>query len=101
MPSTITNIFTVLVGILALVAIGIYFFGIPPEMKRKMEDKALKTMGENKASYMVKGKTSTCCNYMKPFCQPHPQSKSRRFPPPTKKTSNNLKRVSVTLSAAH
>ena len=61
MPSTIANVFTVLVGILALVAIGIYFFGIPPEMKRKMEDKALKTMGENKASYMVKGETSTCC----------------------------------------
>jgi hypothetical protein len=58
MPSFTTNFLAALVGILALVAIGIYFFGVPPEIKRKMEDKALKTMGENKASYVVKGKTS-------------------------------------------
>lgn len=29
-------------------------FGIPPWLKREMEDKALETMGENKASYMMK-----------------------------------------------
>lgn len=29
-------------------------FGIPPELKRKMEEKALETMGENKASYLMK-----------------------------------------------
>lgn len=28
--------------------------GIPPALKRKLEDKALETMGENKASYMMK-----------------------------------------------
>lgn len=57
MPSTVATVFTVLAGILAVIAIGIYFFGIPPEAKRKMEEKALKVMGENKASYVVKGKT--------------------------------------------
>ena len=59
MPSTIATVFTVLASILALVAIGIYFFGIPPEIKRKMEEKALETMGENKASYIVKGRMSS------------------------------------------
>lgn len=29
-------------------------FGIPPQLKRQMEEKALETMGENKASYMMK-----------------------------------------------
>jgi len=29
-------------------------FGIPPWLKRELEDKALNTMGENKASYMTK-----------------------------------------------
>jgi len=52
-----TYLFTALAGILAIAAIGIYFFGIPPEMKRAMEKKALETMGENKASYMLKGET--------------------------------------------
>ena len=28
--------------------------GVPADMKRKMEEKALETMGENKASYMMK-----------------------------------------------
>lgn len=31
-------------------------FGVPPQWKRAMEEKALETMGENKASYLVKGK---------------------------------------------
>lgn len=52
---TAATVFTVLAGIVGLMAAGIYFFGIPPEMKRKMENQALKTMGENKMSYMVKG----------------------------------------------
>ena len=51
MPTTLTA----LAGILALAGGYIYFFGIPPEMKRKMEEKALETMGENKMSYMAKG----------------------------------------------
>ena len=54
MPST-TAIFTVFAGIVALIAGAVYLFGIPPEYKRKMEEKALETMGENKASYMMKG----------------------------------------------
>lgn len=39
----------------ALLAAYVYFFGIPPALKREMEERALKTMGENKASYVVKG----------------------------------------------
>lgn len=53
MPSFIT----ILAGVVTLLAVGIYLFGIPPELKRKMERAALKTMGENKASYLVKGST--------------------------------------------
>jgi hypothetical protein len=45
----------ILAGIIAVTAVSIYLFGIPPELKRKMERTALKTMGENKASYLVKG----------------------------------------------
>jgi len=52
MPSFLT----ILAGVVTLLAVAIYFFGIPPELKRKMERAALKTMGENKASYLVKGK---------------------------------------------
>ncbi|CAN9311063.1 unnamed protein product [Alternaria alternata] len=48
------GIFTVLAGLIALAAGYFYFFGISPEMKRKMENQALKTMGENKMSYMAK-----------------------------------------------
>jgi hypothetical protein len=29
-------------------------FGIPPQLKRQLEEKALETMGENKASYLTK-----------------------------------------------
>ncbi|KAF2403778.1 hypothetical protein EJ06DRAFT_505083 [Trichodelitschia bisporula] len=41
-------------ALLGFIAAYIYLVGIPPEMKRKMEKKALETMGENKASYMLK-----------------------------------------------
>jgi hypothetical protein len=51
----VSTSFTVFAGIIALLALGIYLFGIPPELKRKMEKAALKTMGENKASYVLKG----------------------------------------------
>ena len=54
MPSA-ASIFTALAGVLAVAGLAIYFFGIPPELKRKMEEKALDTMGENKASYIMKG----------------------------------------------
>lgn len=54
MPTTST-ILTSLAGVLAVLGLAVYLFGIPPEMKRKMEKAALKTMGENKASYVMKG----------------------------------------------
>lgn len=44
-----------LAGVVALIAGYFYFFGIDPETKRKLENKALETMGENKMSYMAKG----------------------------------------------
>jgi hypothetical protein len=49
------GIFTILAGLVALAAGYFYFFGVSPETKRKMEQQALKTMGENKMSYMAKG----------------------------------------------
>ena len=51
---TATQIFTVFAGILALTGVYLYFFGIDPETKRALEKKALKTMGENKMSYLAK-----------------------------------------------
>ena len=50
-----TTLFTVLAGIIAIFATIIYVIGIPKEWKRAAEEKALETMGENKASYMMKG----------------------------------------------
>jgi hypothetical protein len=52
---TATTVLTAFAGIVALISLAVYFFGIPPELKRKMERKALETMGENKASYVLKG----------------------------------------------
>ena len=46
---------SLIVGLLTMTAAVIYVFGIPPKAKRVMEEKALETMGENKASYLVKG----------------------------------------------
>lgn len=57
MPSP-SAILTAFAGVIGLIALAIYFFGIPPEVKRKMEEKALETMGENKASYMLKDQIS-------------------------------------------
>lgn len=56
MPTT-TAILTGLAAVLTVLGLAVYLFGIPPELKRKMERAALKTMGENKASYMMKGKS--------------------------------------------
>lgn len=53
-----TYLLTALAGVAAVLGLYIYFFGIPPEMKRQMEEQALKTMGENKASYILKGMIS-------------------------------------------
>ena len=55
---TAATILTVLAGIIGALALAVYLFGIPPELKRKLERSALKTMGENKLSYMAKGKPS-------------------------------------------
>jgi hypothetical protein len=57
MPS-FSNLFYALSGIVIIGALVIYVFGIPPEMKRKLERQALKTMGENKTSYVIKGSSS-------------------------------------------
>lgn len=51
----VAQFFTILAGILALAGAYLYFFGIDPETKRALERKALKTMGENKLSYLAKG----------------------------------------------
>lgn len=60
MPTTATVI-SVLAGVIAVLSVYIYFCGIPPAVKREMEEKALKTMGENKASYLVKGMQPESC----------------------------------------
>lgn len=51
---TATTVFSVFAGIVAVLSVYVYFFGIPPALKRELEERALKTMGENKASYLVK-----------------------------------------------
>ena len=58
---TAAKTFTVLAGIVGVIALAIYLFGIPPELKRKLERQALQTMGENKMSYVVKGTVSSSC----------------------------------------
>ncbi|KAF2869511.1 hypothetical protein BDV95DRAFT_498062 [Massariosphaeria phaeospora] len=55
---TAATVFTIFAGVLGVVALGIYLFGIPPELKRSMERQALQTMGENKMSYMAKDQIS-------------------------------------------
>lgn len=53
------SFFTALAGIVTVIALAIFLFGIPPELKRKLERSALKTMGENKLSYVAKGTLSS------------------------------------------
>ncbi|KAF2682772.1 hypothetical protein K458DRAFT_54933 [Lentithecium fluviatile CBS 122367] len=55
---TATKFITIFAGIIGVLALAVYLFGIPPEMKRKLERQALKTMGENKMSYMAKDQIS-------------------------------------------
>jgi len=57
MPSG-TTILALLAAVVAVIAGAIYIFGIPSNVKRAMEEKALETMGENKASYMMKDQIS-------------------------------------------
>lgn len=58
---TTAKVLTVLAGIIGVLSLAVYLFGIPPELKRKMERQALKTMGENKMSYMAKGQSNDVC----------------------------------------
>jgi len=53
-----TSLLTLLAGVILVTSLYVYFFGIPPELKRDLEKKALRTMGENKASYMLKDQIS-------------------------------------------
>ncbi len=53
--TTATTFFTGVAGAIAIISLAIYLFGIPPELKRKLERGALKTMGENKLSHVAKG----------------------------------------------
>lgn len=53
MPSATTYMLIYVVVSIALVAGYVYLFGIPPWLKREIEEKALETMGENKMSYGV------------------------------------------------
>lgn len=55
---TAAKVFTVLAGIIGILSLAVYVFGIPPELKRKLERKALQTMGENKASHLMKDQIS-------------------------------------------
>lgn len=57
---TAATFFTGLAGVIAIISLAVYLFGIPPELKRKMERSALKTMGENKLSYVAKGRSHLC-----------------------------------------
>ncbi|KAF1932418.1 uncharacterized protein M421DRAFT_291441 [Didymella exigua CBS 183.55] len=52
---TAASFLTGVAGVIAAIGLALFLFGIPPELKRKMERAALKTMGENKLSYLAKG----------------------------------------------
>ena len=65
MPSAFSVILAIVAGIIGVAATAIYVFGIPPAMKRQLEEKALETMGENKASYIMKG--SPCVVLLAPL----------------------------------
>ncbi|KAI9692091.1 MAG: hypothetical protein M1820_009526 [Bogoriella megaspora] len=53
-----TTAVSIVCGIIGLLFVAIYFFGVPPEIKREAEERALKAMGENKASYLAKDQIS-------------------------------------------
>jgi hypothetical protein len=96
MPTTAT-ILTGFAGALTILALAVYLFGIPPEIKRKMEKAALKTMGENKASYVMKG---TCiAKFLSWTWLTFKKTKSPRSQIPTNRTSRSLKALWVILVA--
>ena len=92
---TATSVLTALAGIVAAISIAIYFFGIPPELKRKMEKQALKTMGENKASYLVKGQYSLDVSKLSNFLTAI-QTKSARCQLLTRKTLRTSRKALAT-----
>ena len=99
MPSAAT-VFTVIAGIVALIAGYLYVFGIPPQYKRAMEDKALETMGENKASYLMKGVHD--CRLQTSFANMDGlQIKSARFQRLTREMSRSCRRDLEMLLVAH
>jgi hypothetical protein len=57
---------SVLGACMALMAGAVFLFGVPSRWKRTIEDKALETMGENKASYALKSEAARhpclCCS---------------------------------------
>jgi hypothetical protein len=96
---TAIQIFTVFASILALAGAYLYFFGIDPETKRQLERQALKTMGENKMSYMAKGTSSHLTISLFSYTNTS-QTSSTRSPPQTKRTSRTSRSPSATPSAA-
>lgn len=53
MPSFSTTILLVFTAIIGGASAYIFFFGLPPQLKREMQEAALETIGENKASYAL------------------------------------------------
>jgi hypothetical protein len=96
---TAIQIFTVFAGILALAGAYLYFFGIDPETKRQLERQALKTMGENKMSYMAKGNFLPSHHISASFTNTS-QTPSTRSPPRIKRTSRTSRSPSATPSVA-
>lgn len=92
---TATSVLAAFAGIVAAISIAIYFFGIPPEIKRKMEKQALKTMGENKASYLAKGQYSPDISQLSNFVTAI-QTKSARCQLLTRKMLRTSRKVLAT-----
>ncbi|KAL1604072.1 hypothetical protein SLS60_005664 [Paraconiothyrium brasiliense] len=103
---TAAQTFTVLAGIVGVLALAVYLFGIPPELKRKLERSALKTMGENKLSYMAKGKhkpfhptgapsalrPASRCNTASAEAANHPADQISKIPASDQEDVNQLKK---------
>jgi hypothetical protein len=96
---TAATFFTALAGVIAVIGLAIFIFGIPPEIKRKMERTALKTMGENKLSYVAKG-ASHKASGLSISVSNALQAKLTRSPPPTRPTLSSSRRASATSLAA-
>jgi hypothetical protein len=87
---SVATIFTVFAGILALAGAYLYFFGIDPETKRELERKALRTMGENKMSYMAKGTLTKHSRHGLQYW--HPPDQINKIPASDQEDVKNLKK---------